>query len=128
MCRLIVQFSKVKPFIIRGPYDQTVVEGSSVTFQCRVGGEPIPDILWYSTLLYLHCDFQATHLYIELHFSCFFLFRLQASHCCRWQHAIGYIKFISKLYTLIKSNQFVSELVSGLDGLNFRWIAFSLQF
>lgn len=39
----------VKPFIIRGPYDQTVVEGSSVTFQCRVGGEPVPDILWRRT-------------------------------------------------------------------------------
>lgn len=45
LCVCIFQFSKVKPFIIRGPYDQTVVEGSSVTFQCRVGGEPVPDIL-----------------------------------------------------------------------------------
>lgn len=39
----------VKPFIIRGPHDQTVVEGSSVTFQCRVGGDPTPDILWRRT-------------------------------------------------------------------------------
>lgn len=39
----------MKPFIIRGPYDQKVVEGSSVTFQCRVGGEPVPDILWRRT-------------------------------------------------------------------------------
>lgn len=39
----------VKPFIIKGPYDQTVVEGSSVTFQCRVGGDPTPDILWRRT-------------------------------------------------------------------------------
>lgn len=36
----------VKPFLIRGPHDQTVVEGSSVTFQCRVGGDPLPDVLW----------------------------------------------------------------------------------
>ncbi|XP_052894838.1 protein sax-3-like [Anopheles moucheti] len=36
----------VKPFLIRGPHDQTVVEGASVTFQCRVGGDPMPDVLW----------------------------------------------------------------------------------
>uniref|UniRef100_A0A182Q5Y2 Roundabout n=1 Tax=Anopheles farauti TaxID=69004 RepID=A0A182Q5Y2_9DIPT len=36
----------VKPFLIRGPQDQTVVAGSSVVFQCRVGGEPLPDVLW----------------------------------------------------------------------------------
>ncbi|XP_037958972.1 protein sax-3 [Teleopsis dalmanni] len=36
----------VKPFIIRGPNDQTVLEGSSVTFPCRVGGDPMPDVLW----------------------------------------------------------------------------------
>lgn len=36
----------VKPFLIRGPHDQTVVEGTSVTFQCRVGGDPLPDVLW----------------------------------------------------------------------------------
>ncbi|KAL7041295.1 hypothetical protein ACKWTF_000713 [Chironomus riparius] len=36
----------VKPFLIRGPSNQSVVEGSSVTFQCRVGGDPIPDVLW----------------------------------------------------------------------------------
>ncbi|XP_053673917.1 protein sax-3 [Anopheles nili] len=36
----------IKPFLIRGPHDQTVVEGASVTFQCRVGGDPMPDVLW----------------------------------------------------------------------------------
>lgn len=36
----------VKPFLIRGPQNQTAVVGSSVTFQCRVGGEPLPDVLW----------------------------------------------------------------------------------
>ncbi|XP_053673919.1 roundabout homolog 2-like, partial [Anopheles nili] len=36
----------VKPFLIRGPQDQTVVAGTSVVFQCRVGGEPLPDVLW----------------------------------------------------------------------------------
>lgn len=30
----------MKPFLIRGPQNQTAVVGSSVTFQCRVGGEP----------------------------------------------------------------------------------------
>uniref|UniRef100_A0A182YHF3 Uncharacterized protein n=1 Tax=Anopheles stephensi TaxID=30069 RepID=A0A182YHF3_ANOST len=39
----------VKPFLIRGPQDQTVVAGSSVVFQCRVGGEPLPDVLWRRT-------------------------------------------------------------------------------
>lgn len=31
---------------MRGPNNQSVVEGSSVTFQCRVGGDPMPDVLW----------------------------------------------------------------------------------
>lgn len=35
--------------MIRGPLDQNVVEGSSVTFQCRVGGDPMPDVLWRRT-------------------------------------------------------------------------------
>ncbi|KAH8293237.1 hypothetical protein KR018_000965, partial [Drosophila ironensis] len=39
----------VKPFIIRGPHDQTVLEGASVTFPCRVGGDPMPDVLWLRT-------------------------------------------------------------------------------
>lgn len=39
----------VKPFLIRGPQNQTSVVGSSVTFQCRVGGEPLPDVLWRRT-------------------------------------------------------------------------------
>ncbi|XP_058122734.1 protein sax-3-like [Anopheles ziemanni] len=39
----------VKPFLIRGPHDQNVVEGASVTFQCRVGGDPMPDVLWRRT-------------------------------------------------------------------------------
>lgn len=39
----------VKPFMIRGPQNQTAVTGSSVIFQCRVGGEPLPDVLWRRT-------------------------------------------------------------------------------
>lgn len=39
----------VKPFLIRGPANQTAVVGNSVTFQCRVGGEPVPDVLWRRT-------------------------------------------------------------------------------
>lgn len=38
-----------KPYLIRGPHDQTVVERASVTFQCRVGGDPMPDVLWRRT-------------------------------------------------------------------------------
>lgn len=36
----------VKPFLIRAPNNQSAVRGSSVTFPCRVGGDPIPDVLW----------------------------------------------------------------------------------
>ncbi|XP_021701765.1 roundabout homolog 1 [Aedes aegypti] len=36
----------VKPFLMRGPQNQTAVVGSSVVFQCRVGGDPVPDVLW----------------------------------------------------------------------------------
>lgn len=43
---MVVNIFTVKPFLIRGPQDQTVVAGSSVVFQCRVGGEPLPDVLW----------------------------------------------------------------------------------
>lgn len=39
----------VRPFVIRGPHDQTVVVKSAVTFQCRVGGDPMPDVLWRRT-------------------------------------------------------------------------------
>lgn len=49
MFRLNNGIRLVKPFLIRGPHDQTVVEGSSVTFQCRVGGDPMPDVLWRRT-------------------------------------------------------------------------------
>lgn len=38
--------SLVKPFIIRGPQNQTAISGTSAVFQCRVGGEPLPDVLW----------------------------------------------------------------------------------
>ncbi|XP_068150662.1 LOW QUALITY PROTEIN: roundabout homolog 2 [Drosophila tropicalis] len=36
----------VRPFLIRGPQNQTAVVGSSVVFQCRIGGDPLPDVLW----------------------------------------------------------------------------------
>ena len=39
----------VKPFLIRGPQNQTVITTSSVIFQCRVGGDPLPDVLWRRT-------------------------------------------------------------------------------
>lgn len=32
--------------MIKGPHDQSVIEGSSVMFECNVGGDPMPDILW----------------------------------------------------------------------------------
>ncbi|KAH8419317.1 hypothetical protein KR222_004805, partial [Zaprionus bogoriensis] len=39
----------VRPFLIRGPQNQTAVVGSSVVFQCRIGGDPLPDVLWRRT-------------------------------------------------------------------------------
>ncbi|GFG28560.1 hypothetical protein Cfor_11692, partial [Coptotermes formosanus] len=36
----------VKPFFSQEPSDVTVLEGQSVQFQCRVGGDPDPNILW----------------------------------------------------------------------------------
>lgn len=32
--------------MIRGPQNQTAVTGSAVIFQCKVSGDPIPDVLW----------------------------------------------------------------------------------
>lgn len=46
---LTIHAFPVKPFLIRGPQNQTTVTGSSVVFQCRVGGEPLPDVLWRRT-------------------------------------------------------------------------------
>ncbi|XP_018917016.2 roundabout homolog 2 [Bemisia tabaci] len=36
----------VKPYLIRGPKDETVLAGGTVEFQCNVGGDPLPDVLW----------------------------------------------------------------------------------
>ncbi|XP_055386223.1 roundabout homolog 2-like [Condylostylus longicornis] len=36
----------IKPFLIQGPKSQSAIVGSSVIFSCRVGGDPLPDILW----------------------------------------------------------------------------------
>lgn len=38
-----------RPFLIRGPQNQTAVVGTSVIFQCRIGGDPLPDVLWRRT-------------------------------------------------------------------------------
>lgn len=42
-------FVAVKPFLIKGPTDAISLAGSSVEFQCRVGGDPLPDVLWRRT-------------------------------------------------------------------------------
>lgn len=39
----------MRPFLIRGPQNQTAVVGTSVIFQCRIGGDPLPDVLWRRT-------------------------------------------------------------------------------
>lgn len=39
----------VKPYLISGPEDITVLNGKTVTFECRVGGDPLPDVLWRRT-------------------------------------------------------------------------------
>lgn len=35
--------------MIAGPEDIVAQTGGSVTFQCRVGGDPLPDVLWRRT-------------------------------------------------------------------------------
>ncbi|XP_050095385.1 roundabout homolog 2 [Anopheles aquasalis] len=37
---------QVKPYFIAEPVDATVLEGHRVQFQCSVGGDPSPQILW----------------------------------------------------------------------------------
>ncbi|KAI5641931.1 immunoglobulin domain-containing protein [Phthorimaea operculella] len=39
----------IKPYLITGPEDVVAQTGGSVTFQCRVGGDPLPDVLWRRT-------------------------------------------------------------------------------
>ncbi|KAG7305185.1 hypothetical protein JYU34_009220 [Plutella xylostella] len=36
----------IKPYLITGPEDAVAQTGGSVTFQCRAGGDPLPDVLW----------------------------------------------------------------------------------
>ncbi|XP_065087850.1 roundabout homolog 1-like [Ochlerotatus camptorhynchus] len=37
---------QVKPYFIAKPSDLTVLEGNRVQFQCAVGGDPFPQVLW----------------------------------------------------------------------------------
>ncbi|KAM3968343.1 roundabout homolog 2 [Aphomia sociella] len=39
----------IKPYLITGPEDVVAQTEGSVTFQCRVGGDPLPDVLWRRT-------------------------------------------------------------------------------
>ncbi|XP_045763920.1 protein sax-3-like isoform X2 [Maniola jurtina] len=39
----------IKPYLIAGPEDVIAQTSGSVTFQCRVGGDPLPDVLWRRT-------------------------------------------------------------------------------
>uniref|UniRef100_A0AAG5DUL0 Roundabout n=1 Tax=Anopheles atroparvus TaxID=41427 RepID=A0AAG5DUL0_ANOAO len=43
LAKLTVQ---VKPYFVAEPVDATVLEGHRVQFQCSVGGDPAPQILW----------------------------------------------------------------------------------
>jgi len=36
----------VRPFFNKEPTDGIVLEGGSVTFQCAVGGDPPPNVIW----------------------------------------------------------------------------------
>jgi hypothetical protein len=46
MLKIIIAVVAVKPFFGKEPSDVTVLEGQSVEFQCRVSGDPVPNILW----------------------------------------------------------------------------------
>lgn len=35
--------------MIAGPADAVAIAGSSIIFQCKVGGDPVPDVLWRRT-------------------------------------------------------------------------------
>ncbi|CAH4036461.1 unnamed protein product [Pieris brassicae] len=39
----------IKPYLMTGPEDVVAQTGGSVTFQCLVGGDPLPDVLWRRT-------------------------------------------------------------------------------
>lgn len=39
----------VKPYVVKGPKNTTVMSGSSVILDCEVGGDPLPDVLWRRT-------------------------------------------------------------------------------
>jgi roundabout axon guidance receptor 2 len=45
-CQTNIVLVTVKPFFSKEPSDVTVLKGQSVQFQCRVGGDPEPNILW----------------------------------------------------------------------------------
>lgn len=36
----------MKPYFVKEPSDITVIADQSVEFECRVGGDPAPKILW----------------------------------------------------------------------------------
>lgn len=36
----------MKPFFSKEPSDVTILENQNVQFECKVGGDPIPNILW----------------------------------------------------------------------------------
>ncbi|XP_034240245.1 protein sax-3-like, partial [Thrips palmi] len=36
----------VKPYIVAGPVDTMVLAGSALELACRVGGDPLPDVMW----------------------------------------------------------------------------------
>lgn len=36
----------MKPFFQKEPHDKTILSGKTVQFDCLVGGDPMPHILW----------------------------------------------------------------------------------
>jgi roundabout axon guidance receptor 2 len=41
--------SSERPYFLKPPQDQVVLAGAAVEFSCRVGGDPLPDVLWKRT-------------------------------------------------------------------------------
>lgn len=103
---LIFGVTTVKPFLIRGPQNQTAVVGSSVTFQCRVGGEPgkFNSILFILMVLCL----SLFYIYLTKHLFCYSSTRRSmAPFGKRWKYAFTWVYCLYIFRLGLSKNTFV---------------------